>query len=124
MRPAAIGLVWDDRGRLLAISRPEPPHEMALPGGEIEVGETAERAFIREVDEETGVRVRRPKLLGVLRAPDGRPVTVFESREWSGFAFPKEYPGDVVAWMWPADLIAQAVRYRLQLLQILRGRRQ
>ena len=124
MRPAAIGLVWDDRGRLLAISRPEPPHEMAIPGGEIEVGETAERAFIREVEEETGVLVRRPRLLGLMRSPtDGRTIHVFEAREWSGFAFPKEYPGDVVKWMWPADLVAQGVHYRLQLLQILQGRR-
>ena len=74
--------VRDRRGRLLLVRRGGPPFEgkWALPGGFCEVGETTEKCCAREVAEETGVRVRVGRLLGVYsdprRDPRGHTVTV------------------------------------------------
>ena len=56
---AAGGIVLDSSGRVLLIERDvvragEPLHEVRLPKGRIEKGETDERAAVREVCEETG----------------------------------------------------------------------
>ena len=122
MQPAAIGLVWDRLGRLLTVSRHEPPFEMALPGGHIEGGETAAVAFMREVQEETGVRVHDARYMGVAPSPtDGRDVYLFESASWDGTAYPRE--GGRVAWLTPSQLIAQAVLFKPQLRALFGSRR-
>jgi|TARA_B100000315_G_scaffold240344_2_gene260035 8-oxo-dGTP pyrophosphatase MutT (NUDIX family) len=56
---AGGGVVLDDRGRVLLIERHverggEQVHEVRLPKGHVEAGETDEQAAIREVREETG----------------------------------------------------------------------
>ena len=56
---AAGGVVLDSAGRVLLIERDvirdgQPLHEVRLPKGKIEPGETDERAAVREVCEETG----------------------------------------------------------------------
>ena len=54
---SAGGLVIDDAGRALLIERTlNSTHEIRLPKGHIEVGETAEQTAVREVAEETGVQ--------------------------------------------------------------------
>jgi 8-oxo-dGTP diphosphatase len=70
---------------LLLVKRGRPPFEgmFALPGGFVETGETVEEAVMREVREETGLRTRVARLVGVYsdpkRDPRGHTVSaVFE----------------------------------------------
>jgi 8-oxo-dGTP diphosphatase len=59
-------VVWDGRHVLLE-RRGQPPAQdsWALPGGLVELGETAEEAVAREVYEECGIRVSVGPLLGL-----------------------------------------------------------
>lgn len=70
------------RGKIVLINRKNPPFEgsYALPGGFVEVGETVERAAVREAREETGLDIELIRLLGVYsdpsRDPRGHTVSV------------------------------------------------
>jgi len=62
--PAAAGVVF--RGNdVLMVKRGGPPHQgrWSVPGGAVEEGETVEFAVIRELLEETAVRVRPVKVV-------------------------------------------------------------
>lgn len=76
---------------VLLVRRRNPPFRgrHALPGGFVEPGETAEAAAMREVREETGLRVSLTGLVGVYsdpgRDPRGPTVSVaFRARPVSG----------------------------------------
>lgn len=70
--PAVAGVVIrrDDHGscEVLLVKRANPPSqgEWSLPGGVLELGETLEAGVIREIWEETGVRVEPVVVLEVL----------------------------------------------------------
>ena len=51
-----------------------------LPGGRLEPGESPRRAALREVREETGLRPRLGRLLGVYRRKDGSRAYLFAGR--------------------------------------------
>ena len=70
---AAFGAVFDAEGRILLMQRADN-RLWAMPGGMVEVGETAAQAAEREFWEETGVRVRAERLIGIFdnRAYGGR----------------------------------------------------
>ncbi len=83
--------VRDRKGRLLLVRRGRPPYEgrWGLPGGFCEWKETTEACCARETLEETGLRVRVGRLLGVYSKPDrdprGHNVTVlYAARPISG----------------------------------------
>jgi 8-oxo-dGTP diphosphatase len=73
---ACVGaVIHDRRGRLLLIRRGQEPGRglWSLPGGRVEPGETDHEAVVREVAEETGLRVRPGRLVGRVSraAPSG-----------------------------------------------------
>jgi len=72
--PVAVGLVPVDGG-LLLIRRTVEPHigSLALPGGFMNVGETWQEGCVREIEEETGLRLpaEAVQLYDVLTASDG-----------------------------------------------------
>jgi 8-oxo-dGTP diphosphatase len=74
--PCVGAVIHDADGRLLLIRRGHAPHEglWSLPGGRVEPGESAEAAVVREVLEETGLRVRAGAAVGRVRIPAGAVV--------------------------------------------------
>lgn len=62
-------------GRIMLVKRAYPPFKgrFALPGGFVEPGERTEEAVVREAFEETGLKTRVKRLVGVYSAPDRDP---------------------------------------------------
>lgn len=88
--PAACCFLEDERGHLLLVQRSIEPRRglWTLPGGFVEAGETAEEGALRELQEETGLIGRNPKLLGLAsrthRATAGIIVMGYLVEEWEG----------------------------------------
>jgi mutator protein MutT len=63
----ASAVVWDDEGRVLFSRRAEDPAAgmFDLPGGFVEEGEHPQDCVVRELQEEAGVTIREPELLGI-----------------------------------------------------------
>lgn len=84
IRYTADVITVDENGRVLLIERGWDPYAgcWALPGGHVDRGETSRAAAVRELEEETGLRVDPAALVlvGVYDAPGrdprGRYVTV------------------------------------------------
>jgi len=64
---AAVGVLIRDKDKVLLIKRGTEPGEglWSIPGGMIELGETAREAGKREVEEETGLRVKLDHIIDV-----------------------------------------------------------
>jgi ADP-ribose pyrophosphatase YjhB (NUDIX family) len=75
-QPCAGGIVFDDAHRLLMVRRGHPPEpgRWSVPGGRCRPGESAPDACVREVYEETGVRVRVTRHAGRVERPGGAGV--------------------------------------------------
>jgi len=70
-----VDAIWVHRGRVLLVRRAFPPFQgsWALPGGFVEGSETVEEAVQRELLEETGLRARPVRLVGVYSGPHRDP---------------------------------------------------
>lgn len=67
--PTVGALILDGKDRLLLVKSPKWKHgKWTVPGGHIEVGESARQAIVREVKEETGLSVKPIVLLLVQEA--------------------------------------------------------
>ncbi len=68
-------ILFNNKQDLVLIRRRNPPFqgELALPGGFVNVGESVEHACIREAREETNIKVKIVKLIGVFSEPNRDP---------------------------------------------------
>lgn len=65
---AVSAFIQDDEGRILMIRRTD--NDMyAIPGGQLELGETLAQAAVREVREETGIECEVTSLVGLYSDP-------------------------------------------------------
>jgi ADP-ribose pyrophosphatase YjhB (NUDIX family) len=60
----SVAVIFDKKGRILLQKRADKK-KWGLPGGVVELGESVEDALIREVEEETGLKAKPIKLLGI-----------------------------------------------------------
>lgn len=65
---AASGIVYNGRGEVLLENRADNGW-WGLPGGHVDVGESVEQAAMREILEETGIRTRVRRLVGIYSDP-------------------------------------------------------
>jgi 8-oxo-dGTP pyrophosphatase MutT (NUDIX family) len=118
----AVNLVWPSGfaavrgadGRLLLARRADSGN-WELPGGKVDIGESITDAVLREVAEETGLRIAVTGLLGVYTDPDHVLVDAggvvrqqfalcFEAVPVSGLARPDHEENTEVGWFRAADL--------------------
>lgn len=64
-----MGIIYDEQSRVLLV-RQTADSLWSTPGGVIEPDETPAVAVVREVEEETGLKVRIVRLLGVFGGPE------------------------------------------------------
>ncbi|PJT47907.1 NUDIX hydrolase [Streptomyces albidoflavus] len=67
--PSVTAVVQDNAGRLLVIHKTDNDL-WALPGGGHDIGERVADTVVREVEEETGIRVQVEGLVGLYTDPD------------------------------------------------------
>ncbi|GAA4994761.1 NUDIX domain-containing protein [Yinghuangia aomiensis] len=66
--PSVTAVVRDERGRLLMIHRTDNDL-WSIPGGAHDIGESIAQTVVREVDEETGIRIRVLGVVGLYTDP-------------------------------------------------------
>jgi nucleoside triphosphatase len=66
--PTVGALIIDAQGKILLVKSHKWKGYLSVPGGHVEFGETLEEAIVREVREETGLRVSPIRLLLVQEA--------------------------------------------------------
>lgn len=70
LRVGCSAVIFDERREKVLLTQRADNGRWCLPGGHMESGESASEACEREVWEETGLKVRAKRLLGVYSNPD------------------------------------------------------
>ena len=81
IRPGVAAVIYDRRGRLLLQKRADGG-QWGLPGGAMEIGESVSEAIVREVREETGLRVKPRHVVGVYSDPSLQVVRYPDGNVW------------------------------------------
>lgn len=92
MHKGAGAIIKNEKGEILMLERMKFPFGWACPAGHMEKGETQANCMVREVKEETGIEVRKHKMLihefvewnECSRGVKGHDWTVFEILDWEG----------------------------------------
>jgi 8-oxo-dGTP pyrophosphatase MutT (NUDIX family) len=124
--PGVSAIVRDAEGRVL-LGRRSDDNRWGLPAGAIDPGEEPARAVIREVFEETGLRVRPERLVAVLggreffhKYPNGDEVepttSVFECRIIGGSLGCQDQEATELRFFDPGELPDLVGPYRRELL--------
>lgn len=110
--------IVNDEGSFLAIRRADNGH-WEPPGGVLELDESIEQGLIREVGEETGLRVEPLVLTGVYKnLRRGIVALVFRCSIRGGT--PKTADEvDEIRWLKPAELMWMTEAYRVRLLDAI-----
>lgn len=99
---SVTGVVLREDGRVLAIKRADDGRWVP-PGGVLEIGETPQEGVVREVLEETGVKVEPERLTGVYKNMRLGVVSLaILCRPVSGVAHTTD-EATAVAWLLPAE---------------------
>lgn len=70
LRCGCSAIIFDAQREKILMTRRSDNGRWCLPGGGMDAGESAEEACMREVWEETGLRVRVNRLIGVYTSPN------------------------------------------------------
>lgn len=81
IRPTVSAVIFDRKGHLLLQQRSDGG-QWGLPGGKMEIGESATQAVVREVKEETGLEVSARRLIGVYSDPALQVVRYPDGNVW------------------------------------------
>lgn len=104
----AVGVVWDDRGRVLVSKRHADSHQGGLwefPGGKLEAGEDVSAALRRELQEELGICIGDARPLLEIRhdyADKQVLLDVWQVLDFTGVAEGRE--GQPLRWVPIAEL--------------------
>jgi len=108
IKNAGIMLIVNKRNEILAVSRKTDHSKFCLPGGKQDANETIEQTAIRETKEETGLIVKKCKLIYQDTNYDNNTyfnTTTFLAEEWIGTIHTDE--DIVIKWLTPEELCSE-----------------
>lgn len=112
--PFSVVALFIKDGQVLSVSRKKNHKDLGLPGGKIDPGETPEEALYREVDQETGIRIKAMyhifDHLDRIENGERKPCRCFIISSWEGEPFSKEE--GQVAWVHPSRLLDASCSFR------------
>ena len=81
LRVGTAAIIFDGGGQKILLTSRTDNGRWCLPGGAMDAGESASECCVREVWEETGLRVKVTRLIGLYSSPD-RITTYADGNRW------------------------------------------